>query len=190
MRAAVTERVGAMSVLDGSAISASSETTGAGGNITVNAASLLMTNGSFIASNTLGSGSSGNVQVTVAGWPEKSWAGAFTLVTSRSGGGLSVTLKPGLIVSELPSSSWTLVAENVPVSVALPGVFGEIARRWVNSGAEAQHVGRRAVDRRRLEKPRDLAGAHDTLTRRTGTPSVAVITRSLAIARIAVPSLV
>jgi hypothetical protein len=37
------------------------------------------------------------VQLRVIGCPEKSSAGACTLVTSSSGGGLSVTSKPALI---------------------------------------------------------------------------------------------
>ena len=39
------------------------------------------------------------VQLTFIGWPEKSCAGARTLVTARSGGGLSVTLKLELMAS-------------------------------------------------------------------------------------------
>ena len=39
------------------------------------------------------------VQLRFIGCPEKSSAGACTLVTSSSGGGLSVTLKPALMAS-------------------------------------------------------------------------------------------
>ncbi len=39
------------------------------------------------------------VQLRFIGCPEKLWEGACTLVTSSSGGGVSVTLKPELMAS-------------------------------------------------------------------------------------------